>query len=120
MKDQPITPEERFNMIIETLQSLPGITPPWEGPRSRGFGALGLKIHDKTFAILSKENLVLKLPQSRVDILVTEGYGERYNPRRVGRSMREWISIEPAYDAEWLPLAREAMEFVNPLKTGAE
>ncbi len=120
MQEHPVTSEERFAMIVATLQSLPGVTPPSIGPQARRFSGLGLKIHAKTFAMLSKDNLILKLPQSRVDTLIAEGYGERFNPRRDGRLMREWISIELAYDEEWLSLAREAMEFVNPLKVATE
>jgi hypothetical protein len=26
--------------------------------------------------------------------------------------MKEWVAVEPTSQAEWLPLAREALEFV--------
>ncbi|MEO7019936.1 MAG: hypothetical protein ABI234_07275 [Ktedonobacteraceae bacterium] len=120
MNYQTITPEERFAMIIETLQSVPGVTPPWDGPQAKGFGALGLKIHAKTFAMLLKDKLVLKLPQSRIDALIAEGYGERFHPHHDGRVLKEWMNIESTFDEEWLPLAREAMEFVNSLKVKAK
>ncbi|HVA92149.1 MAG TPA: hypothetical protein VNL71_20175 [Chloroflexota bacterium] len=47
-----------------------------------------------------------------MDALIAAGQGERFDPRRDGRLMKEWIVIELASREEWLPLAREAMEFV--------
>ena len=66
----------------------------------------------KIFAMLVKGKLVVKLPKPRVDALVASGDGERFDPRHDGRLMKEWLSVEPTSEEEWLPLAREAMEFV--------
>ena len=63
MSHPPITPEERFATIVEALRSFPDVTPPSDGPQSKkGFGALGLKIQHKIFAMLVKGKLVVKLP----------------------------------------------------------
>ncbi len=67
----------------------------------------------KIFAMLVKGKLVVKLPKPRVDALVASGDGERFDPRHDGRLMKEWLSVEPTSEEEWLPLAREAMEFVT-------
>jgi hypothetical protein len=109
MKHPSITPEERFASIVEELLSNADVTPPSEG---KGFGSSGLKIHNKIFAMLVSGKLVVKLPKSRVDALITAGEGERYDPRHDGRLMKEWVSIDPTSEEEWLNLAREAMEFV--------
>ena len=107
------TPEERFAMIVEECLSNPDVTPPVDGNQSKkSFGSSGLKIHNKIFALLVQGKLVVKLPKARVDALVASGNGERYDPRHDGRLMKEWITVEPASDVEWLPLAKEAMEFV--------
>jgi len=105
----PVTPEERFATIVEALLSNPDVTPPSDGKR---FGSSGLKIHNKIFAMLVGGKLVVKLPKPRVDALIASGDGERFDPRRDGRLMKEWLSLEPTSEEEWLPLAREAMEFV--------
>jgi hypothetical protein len=55
--------------------------------------------------------LVVKLPKARVDALVAAGEGRRFDPGH-GRLMKEWLSLEPVSELEWLPLAREAMAFV--------
>ena len=71
-----------------------------------------MKIHDKIFAMLSwKREFVVKLPTSRVDALIASGVGERFDAGR-GRLMKEWLAVEPESAARWLPLAREAVEFV--------
>ncbi len=62
--------------------------------------------------MLVKGRLVVKLPRLRVDALIASGDGERFDPRHDGRLMKEWVSVEPTFEEEWLPLAREAMEFV--------
>jgi hypothetical protein len=105
----PVTPEERFATIVEALLSNPDVTPPSDGKR---FGSSGLKIHNKISAMLVGGKLVVKLPKPRVDALIACGDGERFDPRRDGRLMKEWLSLEPTSEEEWLPLAREAMEFV--------
>lgn len=103
------TPEERFADLVGELLSHPGVTPP-QGDKK--FGSTGLKIHGKIFAMLVRDQLVVKLPRARVDALVTSGDGERFDPRRDGRLMKEWCMLAPTSEVEWLPLAREAMEFV--------
>jgi len=47
-----------------------------------------------------------------VDALVAAGTGARFDPRHDGRLMKEWLSIDPASDLDWLALAQEAREFV--------
>jgi hypothetical protein len=109
MSYPPITPEERFATIVEALLSNPGVTPPSD---KKEFGSSGLKIHNKIFAMLVRGKLVVKLPKPRVDALVASGEGERFDPRHDGRLMKEWVTLEPGSEEEWLLLAREAMEFV--------
>ena len=109
MSHPSITPEERFATIVEALLSHPDVTPPSDG---KGFGSSGLKVQNKIFAMLVEGKLVVKLPKPRVDALVASGEGERFDPRHDGRLMKEWVTVEPTSEEEWLPLAREAMEFV--------
>ena len=113
MSHVSLTSEERFAAVVEALRDNPGVTPPSDEPQAkRGFGSSELKVHNKIFAMLSRGTLVVKLPQARVDALVAAGEGERFDPRHDGRLMKEWLSLEPASEQEWLPLAREAMAFV--------
>jgi hypothetical protein len=109
MSQPQSTPDERFAAIVADLRAAHGFSGPSEG---KGFGSSGLKIHDRIFAMLVRDQLVVKLPKARVDALVAAGDGERFDPRRNGRAMKEWVVVEPASELDWLVLAREAMSFV--------
>ena len=112
MSESSVTPEERYAALVAALRGSPDVTPP-EGRQARkGFGAAELKVKNKIFAMLTGGRLVVKLPRQRVDALVAAGAGERFDPRRDGRLMKEWLALAPESDLEWLPLAREAMSFV--------
>ena len=112
MSHSLITPEERFATIVEAFRSNQNVTPPTDELQSKKrFGSSGLKIHNKIFAMLVKGKLVVKLPKPRVDALLASGEGERFDPGH-GRLMKEWVSVEPTSEEEWLDLSREAMAFV--------
>ena len=114
MNRPSITPEAYFAMVVEDFFGNPDVTLPSDGIQSRkGFGSSALKTHNKIFAMLVRDKFVVKLPKLRVDALIASGDGERYDPRHDGRLMKEWVVIEPTSKEGWLPLAREAMEFVS-------
>ena len=102
--------ETRFAEVVAALLNEPGISPPQPG---RSFGSNGLKVDGKIFAMLTNDRLVVKLPRTRVDALVAAGEGERFDPRKNGRVMKEWLSLEPSSSEAWLGLAREALAFVG-------
>jgi hypothetical protein len=105
-------PEQRYASLVEELLSHPDVTQPSDATGSqKGFGASALKVNNKIFAMLVKGRLVVKLPRQRVDALIASGDGERFDPGH-GRLMKEWLSLEPTSEQEWLPLATEAMKFV--------
>ncbi|HLZ57579.1 MAG TPA: hypothetical protein VKR06_11580 [Ktedonosporobacter sp.] len=110
----PLTPEEeRFTSLVEEFFGNPEVIPPSQGPQPKHkFGSAALRVHNKIFAMLVKGRLVVKLPKSRVDALVASGDGEPFDPRHDGRLMKEWLSLDPTSQQAWLPLAKEAMEFV--------
>ena len=99
--------EQRYAALVDELVGSPGVTPPAEGS---GFGASALKVDGRIFAMLVGDALVLKLPKSRVDALVTAGEGGPFDAGK-GRPMREWVTLAP--DADWTALAREARAFVS-------
>lgn len=108
MRQSPMSPEERFAALEEAFAGEPSVT--HEGT---GFGSSRLKVAGKIFAMLARGALVVKLPRARVDEFVAAGEGGRYDPRRDGRLMKEWLVAGPALDMAWLPLAREALAFVG-------
>ena len=52
----------------------------------------------------------------RVDELVDGGVGVRFDPRRDGRVMKEWLVVEVAAARQWSSLAREAFAFAAPAR----
>ena len=102
------SPQERFASVVEALLTTTDAT-----REGRGFGSSALKIGGRIFAMLSGERFVVKLPAPRVDALVAAGQGDRFDPRRNGRVMREWLALSPSSGQGWLPLAREAMDFIG-------
>jgi hypothetical protein len=112
------TLEERYHALTTLLLADPAVTLGAAG--RRGFGASTLQVGGKIFAMLSQGSLVVKLPRPRVDALVAAGTGTRFDPRRDGRQMKEWLVLAPAADQMWLSLAREAKAFVAhaPLDAG--
>lgn len=79
--------------------------------RARMFGSAGLKTGGKFFAMVTKGELVVKLPAERVDELVAAGTGHPFDPGH-GRLMREWISLRPADEAACAAYVVEARSFV--------
>jgi hypothetical protein len=102
-------PEEVFDGIVDRLAAEPGVEPPSPGG---GFGAGGLKVGGKLFAMLSKGRLVVKLPRQRVDELIASGQGERFDPGH-GRLMKEWVTVGAERGELWGSLADEALQFVR-------
>lgn len=100
---------DRFADVADALVGIDGVTPPRGGS---GFGRGGLRYRNKIFAMLVRGRLVLKLPAARVDALVEDGEGDRFDANK-GTPMREWFSLAPDSGLAWLPLAREALEFAR-------
>ena len=74
-----VTPEERYEILIDELVGTPGVTPPAGGS---GFGCSGLRFQRKIFAMLVRGRLVLKLPAARVDALIEAGEGVRFDANK--------------------------------------
>jgi hypothetical protein len=98
--------EQAFARIAARFVGTPGVT---EGT---GFGSNpGLRVGGKILAMISRGELVVKLPAERVDELVESGVATRFDAGK-GRPMREWASIPAKHSRRWLRLATDALEFV--------
>jgi len=71
-----------------------------------------LKINSKIFAMLSGGRLVVKLPHDRVEARIAVGDGASFDAG-IGRTMKEWLAVDPERGSEWEALSREALEFVR-------
>jgi hypothetical protein len=106
-------PQARYEDLVDELVGEPGVTP----PLGSGFGRSATRFNGKIFVMLVRGRLVLKLPEDRVDELIAAGHGERFDANK-GTPMREWLSLDPASEQPWLPLAREALYFARNAPAG--
>jgi hypothetical protein len=105
-----VTPTARYSELVKRFESEKGVTSISEG---KGFGSSGqLKVEGRIFAMLVRDELVLKLPRERVDQLVAAREGVRFDAGK-GTPMREWFVLSPASTMQWTLLAREAYAFVK-------
>jgi hypothetical protein len=104
-----MSPEERFEHLVDEFVTVEGVTPPSPG---RGFGSSALRYQKKIFAMCVRGRLVVKLPKARVDELVSDGAGTRFDANK-GTPMKEWLALDPASALPWPALAREALDFAG-------
>src|SRR6266496_3227286 len=93
--------EERFEDLVGELLGAEGVTPPRGGG---GFGRSALRVDNRIFAMLVRGHLVVKLPKQRVDALVAEGHGVRFDANK-GTPMKEWLSLDADSALAWPELA---------------
>ena len=79
------------------------------------FGTTALTSKGKVFAFLWKEKLVLKLPKDRVSDIIASKKGAYFDPGH-GRISKEWVTITPSTQNEWINLSKEAKAFVASVK----
>jgi hypothetical protein len=104
-----MTPEQRYQDLVDELAGVDGLVLPQGGS---GFGRDALRYQRKIFAMLVRGRLVVKLPRRRVDELVANGHGDRFDASK-GTPMKEWLSLDPESELPWLSLAREALDFAR-------
>jgi hypothetical protein len=104
--DRPPTPgEERFWELAEPFLVRPEVT------RSTMMGFPCLRVRGQFFASTDRANgnLLVKLPEERVDELVAEGRAEPFAP--AGRRFREWAAVPFTRSRSWRKLLDEAHAF---------
>lgn len=70
-----------------------------------------LKIHDKIFAFLKGDRLVVKVPRPVVVELLEAGSATSFTSG--GRVMKEWVTVG-LDDRDWTTLAEVAFDYVDP------
>jgi hypothetical protein len=106
-----LTAAEHYSVIVRTMGEKSGVT---VGSGKKGFGSEALCVGGKIFALLSsKGRFVVKLPRHRVDELVAVGKGARFDPGH-GRLLKEWLEVGEGLEHEWLPLAQDSLQYVDP------
>jgi hypothetical protein len=104
-----MTSLERYEELVDEFTPVEGVTPPEGGS---GFGRGALRYRRRIFAMFVRGQLVLKLPRQRVDELVADGHGIRFDANK-GTPMKEWFSLAPESPLPWTPLTLEALNFAR-------
>jgi TfoX/Sxy family transcriptional regulator of competence genes len=94
-----------FADVVDALRGRPGVS------TTRMFGADGLKVGSKTFAMVVKGRLVVKLSEERALELCQAGTATPFDPGH-GRKMKQWISLAADSGIDWIEVSREAMRVV--------
>jgi hypothetical protein len=108
-KTQSLSPAELYGEVIAHFHRDPAVE------QARMFGTSGLSVGRKTFAMLHRGKLVVKLDPSRCKGMVEGGIATFFDPGH-GRLMKAWVSIGPDHSALWTSLAAEARAHVAALK----
>jgi TfoX/Sxy family transcriptional regulator of competence genes len=103
---------ERWEALVATMLAEGDATYGNAGGAQRAFGSTSLKTGGKIFAMLVNDRLVVKLPAARVEELVGQGVGERFDPGH-GRIQKEWLSVSGDDPEQWRSLATESEAFVG-------
>jgi len=100
--------DPRFALVAAAVAGKGGVT----RESRQGFGSGALKVNGKIFAMMTPAAaFVVKIPKARVDELVSQGVGERFEPGP-GRLMKEWLALD-RHAERWTELAKEAYQFVK-------
>ena len=99
--------EARFWGLAEPLLERAGVT------RSTMMGLPCLRIDSAFFASCDHRtgDLLVKLPEQRVNELVDAGRAHPFAP--AGRRFREWAAVPPRHSRTWPALLDEALAFVG-------
>jgi hypothetical protein len=102
---------ERFLRLTEPLLIEPTIT------RSTMIGLPCVRVHGQFFASCDRStgNLIVKLPEGEVDMLIASGAAESFAP--AGRRFREWAAIPASQAHNWPQLLARAHAYVVSLPT---
>jgi hypothetical protein len=98
---QPLFDEAADRLMAQHADVRPG----------RMFASDGLRTGDKFFAMVSKGDLVLRLPEDRVGELTASEDATAFEVG--GRRMREWVRVTPPDAQACEGLMEEARDFVK-------
>jgi len=102
--------EARFERLAKLL-GVTEVTKPAHPTNPQRMNKTTFTVHNKMFAWLDKNKLVLKLPAARVDELVSKGKGATH--RVGGKPMKEYVEVIGTSDKTWLDLAKESLAYIR-------
>jgi len=101
-------PRDHFEDVVARFAKKRGVTAPSGGS---GFGKAALRVDGKIFAMLVRDEFVVKLPKARVVEVIAARGGRAFDANK-GTPMKEWLVVATP-PKSWLALAEEAFAFVR-------
>lgn len=98
-------PDKFFWDIVDPIMAMPGVS---EGTLM-GFPCVHINGNFMATADHRSGDLIVKLPKTRVQALITAGEGEAFAP--AGRVFKEWVKVVERDKDKWESLILEAKEF---------
>ena len=78
------------------------------------FGKPCLKIGKKAFAAFFKEEMVFKLGEQEIKLLINKYPGSvNWDPSGKNRAMKDWLQVPNEFNTDWKSLAKLALDFVS-------
>jgi len=102
------TARDHFADVVARFEGKRGIAVPSGGS---GFGKAALRVDGKIFAMLVRDEFVVKLPQERVAEMIAARKGRAFDANK-GTPMKEWLVVATA-PKTWRGLADEALAFAR-------
>ena len=97
-----------FDQIAAEYLAKPGVT------YGRIWHNDGLKVNNKIFAMIVRDQLVVKVEAGQAGQLIDAGDGVAFEPRP-GRRMKEWVVVGSAEDQLWRRLIADAFRYGTAL-----
>jgi hypothetical protein len=104
----PKSQAELFESLCDEYAGGTGVSVP---AGRTGFGSNAIKINKSIFAMLVNDQIVVKLPATRVSQLISDGTGVPFDAGK-GRPMKEWVGLT-VDDEACRELVAEAKAFVG-------
>ena len=81
---------------------------------SQMFGKPCLKLNKKAFAAFFKEEMVFKIGQQEVKLLLEKYPGSaNWDPSGKKRPMKDWLQVPAEFQEDWKALAFKALNYVE-------
>lgn len=101
--------KELYDRLFDDLAARPGVT------RGQMFGMPCIKVGGKAFAGFDNGATIFKLAgDAHTRALALDG-ARLFDPRGMGRPMKEWVRVPESQAEEWTELAVSACEYVASL-----
>jgi TfoX/Sxy family transcriptional regulator of competence genes len=105
-----MTPDDAWAELTDQWQGRPGVD------LRRMMSSPGLTVNGSIFSMLTRGELVVKLPAERATAMYEAGTGVPFQPMASRAPMRQWVVLQGEPDPQaWHDVAEEAHAYVASL-----